>query len=47
MKIWLWLLLSLLTLMIGCASTSYEKKPVDHEEISDYWRSILYHQTSQ
>ncbi len=47
MKIWFWLLLSILTLMVGCASTYYEKKPVYHEEISDYWKSILYHQASE
>jgi hypothetical protein len=46
-KIWFWLLLSILTLMVGCASGYYQQKPVYHEEISDYWKSILYHQTSQ
>ncbi len=44
-KIWFCLLLCILMLMIGCAS--YEKKPVYHEEGSDYWKGILYHQYSE
>ena len=42
MKIWFWLLLSLLVLMVGCAS-SYERRP-PNQDISDYWSEILYNQ---
>lgn len=43
MKIRFWLLLSILLLMIGCATVGTQ--PPYHEEGSDYWYYILYHQS--
>jgi outer membrane biogenesis lipoprotein LolB len=43
MKIWFWLLLSIIVLMVGCAS-SYERRPANQADISDYWSRILYNQ---
>jgi hypothetical protein len=46
-KIWFWLLLSLLMLMVGCASSYHAgMTSASHEEISDYWSRVLYHQTA-
>jgi|GEM_PF-3071057 len=48
MKMWFWVFLCILMLMVGCASGySAGKRPANQEEISDYWSSILYHQTPQ
>ncbi len=47
MKIWFWLLLSLIMLIVSCASGYYEKKSGYHEENSVYWNEILYHRTSE
>ena len=44
MKIWFWLLLSILLLMIGCATVGTQP-PYHEKEISDYWYHILYHKS--
>ena len=43
MKIWFWVMLSILMLAVGCAS-SYSTRPRYHEGISAYWSTILYNQ---
>ncbi len=43
MKIWFWFLLGILTLMVGCASST---ELYYHKDVSDYWNQILYHRTA-
>jgi hypothetical protein len=43
MKIRFWLLLFILMLMAGCASSP---RPADLEKGSDYWNYLLYRQTA-
>ncbi len=44
MKTWIWLALVILLPMFGCAP---ERKAPYGQDISDYWRHILYHQDSE
>jgi hypothetical protein len=46
MKIRFWLLLSILLLMVGCA-TGGKPTPYHEEEGSDYWYYILYHESPE
>ena len=43
MKIRFWLLLSILMLMIGCATAG--KQPAYNEDYNEYWYYILYHKS--
>jgi hypothetical protein len=43
MKICFWLLLSILTLMVGCTSST---ELYYHKDVSNYWNRILYHQSA-
>ncbi len=45
MKIWFWLLLGLMMLIVSCASGYYQQQPPGYQEGGNtYWNEVLYNQ---
>ena len=47
MKTWLWLLLAIFTLMVGCAPGYYAKRPASPEETPTYGETGMWHQNPE